>query len=132
MPGNGKTTIACRLTRAFGETIWIPRAINVGGSIIRMYDPNNHVAQPLDCKTRSRLSGIDERWIRIRRPTIVVGGELTLDSFEVRTSQTSGVSEAPIQLKSNCGTLVIDDFGRYAREPCGDSEPLDRAIGQAV
>jgi hypothetical protein len=55
---------------------------------------------------------IDHRWIRIRRPTIVVGGELTMDSLEVTLNTATNVSEAPVQLKSNCGTLVIDDFGR--------------------
>lgn len=116
-PGNGKTTIATRLTRAFGETIWIPRAVNVGGAIMRLYDPNNHVARPFAGDEKNRPCGVDERWIRIQRPTIVVGGELTLDSFEVLTDQTTGVSEAPIQLKSNCGTLVIDDFGRQRVTP---------------
>jgi predicted ATPase with chaperone activity len=118
-PGNGKTTIACRLTRAFGEAVWVPRALSIDGSLIRLYDPNNHIPQPLAAEDRSLLGGIDQRWIRIRRPTIVVGGELTLDSFEVRTSTTTGVGEAPIQVKSNCGTLVIDDFGRQ-RVPPGD------------
>jgi hypothetical protein len=124
-PGNGKTTIACRLTRAFGEAVWIPRAISVGGSIIRLYDPNNHTPLPLPREKKSSLGGIDERWIRIRRPTIVVGGELTLESFEVRTSQSTGVSEAPIQMKSNCGALVIDDFGRQRVTP---SDILNRWI----
>ena len=75
-PGNGKTIIASRLTRAFGEAIWIPRALNVGGSIVRLYDPNNHEPLPLPSEKLSCLSDIDERWIRIRRPTLVVGGEL--------------------------------------------------------
>jgi len=116
-PGNGKTLMASRLVRAFGETVWIPRALNVGGSIMRLYDPSNHVHQPLTTEDERGVSGVDERWIRIRRPTMVVGGELTLDSFEVRTDQTTGVSEAPIQLKSNCGVLVIDDFGRQRVSP---------------
>ncbi len=55
---------------------------------------------------------IDKRWVRIRRPTIVVGGELTMDNLEVTLNTSTGISEAPMQLKSNCGTLVIDDFGR--------------------
>ena len=55
---------------------------------------------------------IDRRWVRIRRPTIVVGGELTMDNLEVTLNTATGISEAPMQLKSNCGTLVIDDFGR--------------------
>ena len=82
-----------------------------------MYDPSNHEDQPLTAEDQRGVSGIDERWIRIRRPTMVVGGELTLDSFEVRTDPNTGVSEAPIQLKSNCGVLVIDDFGRQRVTP---------------
>jgi DNA-binding PadR family transcriptional regulator len=124
-PGNGKTLIASRLTRAFGDSIWIPRALNVGGSIVRLYDPNNHEALPPPPERLSCLSGIDERWIRIRRPTLIVGGELTLDSFEVRHCVTTGIGEAPIQMKSNCGTLLIDDFGRQRVTP---SEILNRWI----
>ena len=61
----------------------------------------------------STTSGkIDKRWVRIRRPTIVAGGELTMSSLEVTINTSTGVCEAPLQLKSNCGTLVIDDFGR--------------------
>jgi hypothetical protein len=123
-PGNGKTTIASRLTRAFGEAIWIPRTINVCGSIVQLYDPNTHEALPLLDDVRYP-SNLDKRWIRIRRPTLVVGGELTLDSFEVRHCPTSGVSEAPIQMKSNCGTLLIDDFGRQRVSP---TEILNRWI----
>jgi hypothetical protein len=57
-------------------------------------------------------SHIDRRWIRIKRPTVVVGGELTMSALEVTLNTSTGISEAPVQLKSNCGTLVIDDFGR--------------------
>jgi DNA-binding PadR family transcriptional regulator len=111
--GNGKTTIAERLTRAFGQYIWIPRAIGVDGEIIRLFDPVNHEECPEE-GTPGLLdqSKIDRRWVRIRRPTIVVGGELTMDSLEVTLNRSTGISEAPLQLKSNCGTLVIDDFGR--------------------
>ena len=112
-PGNGKTSIAERITKAFGQTIWIPRAIGVDGEIIRLYDPNGHELMPLE--TSNGLldqNRIDKRWVRIRRPTIIVGGELTMDSLEVTLNTSTGISEAPVQLKSNCGTLVIDDFGR--------------------
>lgn len=111
--GNGKTTIAERVTRAFGQFIWIPRAIGIDGEVIRLYDPVNHEEVPLPPNTGLLdQSKIDRRWIRIRRPTIVVGGELTMDSLEVTLNRSTGISEAPLQLKSNCGTLVIDDFGR--------------------
>jgi hypothetical protein len=112
-PGNGKTSIAERVTKAFGQTIWIPRAIGVDGEIIRLFDPNHHQEMPLERPDGLLDQGkIDKRWIRIRRPTIVVGGELTMDNLEVSLNTSTGISEAPVQLKSNCGTLVIDDFGR--------------------
>jgi DNA-binding PadR family transcriptional regulator len=111
--GNGKTSIAERVTRAFGHYIWIPRAIGIDGEMIRLYDPNAHELAPIE-STEGLLqdSQIDKRWVRIRRPTIVVGGELTMDNLEISFSTSTGISEAPVQLKSNCGTLVIDDFGR--------------------
>jgi hypothetical protein len=112
-PGNGKTSIAERITKAFGQTIWIPRSIGIDGEIMRMFDPGMHEEMPLPANEGLLDSRkIDDRWIRIRRPTIVVGGELTMDHLEVTLNTSTNVSEAPIQMKSNCGTLVIDDFGR--------------------
>jgi predicted ATPase with chaperone activity len=55
---------------------------------------------------------VDKRWVRIRRPTIIAGGELTMDALEVTINTSTSISEAPLQLKANCGTFVIDDFGR--------------------
>lgn len=125
-PGNGKTSIAERVTRAFGPTIWIPRAIGVDGEIIRLFDPINHEEAPLP-KDSPLFAGanLDQRWIRIKRPTIVVGGELTMDHLELVFNRVTGIGEAPLQLKSNCGTLVIDDFGR---QRISTSELLNRWI----
>jgi DNA-binding PadR family transcriptional regulator len=112
-PGNGKTSIAQRVTRAFGHVVWIPRAIGIDGEVIRLFDPVNHEELPLEAGgglLDQRM--IDKRWVRIRRPTIIAGGELTMSALEVTINTSTGVSEAPLQLKSNCGTLVIDDFGR--------------------
>jgi predicted ATPase with chaperone activity len=112
-PGNGKTSIAERLTRAYSEHIWIPRALGLDGEIMRVFDPMVHQETPLPPPS-SVLDhpSVDRRWVRIRRPTLVVGGELTMDSLEVSYNPAGGVCEAPVQLKSNCGTLVIDDLGR--------------------
>jgi len=125
-PGNGKTCIAERITKAYGRSIWIPRALNAFGDIIRLYDPSNHTLLPLtEGSSLIESDKIDRRWVRIQRPTIVVGGELTLESLEIRTDRQTGIGEAPLQLKSNCGTLVVDDFGRQRVAP---AELLNRWI----
>ncbi|MEI8376684.1 MAG: AAA family ATPase [Planctomycetota bacterium] len=125
-PGNGKTCIAERITKAYGLSIWIPRALNAFGEIIRLYDPSIHVAIPMSEGSNPMESDkLDQRWVRIERPTIVVGGELTLDSLEIRFESKTGIGEAPLQLKSNCGTLVVDDFGRQRVAP---AELLNRWI----
>jgi len=111
--GNGKSSIAERVSRAFGQFLWIPRCIGVDGEIIRLFDPNSHEEVPLENGPGLLASKkIDQRWVRIRRPTIVAGGELTMESLEVTLNRATGINEAPLQLKSNCGVLVIDDFGR--------------------
>ncbi len=111
-PGNGKTSIAERIGRAYGETIWIPRALGVEGEIIRFFDPCKHVEVPIQPDEHIDVRSLDHRWIRIKRPTIIVGGELTLERLEITVNTQTGTGEAPMQLKSNCGVLVIDDFGR--------------------
>jgi hypothetical protein len=121
-PGNGKTSVAERITRAFGQYIWIPRAISVDGEIIKLYDPCCHEELPLEAEKSPKF---DLRWIRIRRPTVVAGGELTMDRLEAQLNKVTGICEAPIQMKSNCGTLVIDDFGR---QRMAISELLNRWI----
>jgi hypothetical protein len=112
-PGNGKTSIAERVTGAFGKYVWIPRAIDIDGDVLRVFDPMCHeLAMPESNAGILDVAGFDKRWVRIVRPTIVAGGELTMDMLEVQCNPQSKISESPLQLKSNCGTLVIDDFGR--------------------
>lgn len=112
-PGNGKTSIAERVTRAFGETIWIPRCIFVDGDILRIFDPMCHEeVPPQRSEGLLKDSQIDHRWVRIRRPTIVAGGELTMAMLEVARNPDTNISDSPLQVKSNCGVLLIDDFGR--------------------
>ena len=112
-PGNGKTSIAERVTGAFGKYVWIPRAIDVDGEIMRVFDPMCHeLAMPESSGGLLDAGNFDKRWVRIERPTIIAGGELTMEMLEVQNNSESNISESPLQLKSNCGTLVIDDFGR--------------------
>jgi hypothetical protein len=112
-PGNGKTSIAERIVRAYGRGIWIPRTLGVNGCLIRLFDPAMHEELPIR-KSDGLYNDVqyDRRWVRIRRPTIVVGGELTMKSLDVHENQAIGISEAPLQLKSNGGAFVIDDLGR--------------------
>lgn len=112
-PGNGKTSIAERITAAFGKYVWIPRCITVDRDLIQLYDPMSHVEAPL--RSGDGIINddqIDQRWIRIERPTIVVGGELQMAHLEIQYNPVTGISEAPVQMKSNTGLLLIDDFGR--------------------
>lgn len=115
-PGNGKTSIAERLIKAAGDSIWIPRTITAGGEIIRLYDPANHeeVVPQGSAASGSSEKRPDLRWICIRRPTVIAGGELSLEHLDMRLDRVSGILEASLQMKSNCGALVIDDFGRQS------------------
>lgn len=124
-PGNGKTTIAQRITRCFGQNILIPHAIVEGGKFIKMFDASCHRAVRSAGEALFRTAEFDRRWIRIERPTVVVGGELTMESLELKHDPVSNVSEASLQLKSNCGCLLIDDFGRQRVNP---TELLNRWI----
>lgn len=121
-PGNGKTTLAERLCDSFGKRLWIPRTVAVGPDLLRVYDESCH--QAVD---EAELRGVDydRRWVLIRRPTVVVGGELTLEQLDPAFNPTSGVSEAPVQMKANGGVLVIDDFGR---QRVSATELLNRLI----
>jgi len=116
-PGNGKTLLARRMTLCFGSSIWIPKVITDDGQFIKLFDAACH--EPIDEGGSSILkaSEHDRRWIRIKRPTVMTGGELTMDALELRHDPRSNVSEAPLQLKSNGGCLLIDDFGRQRMEP---------------
>tara|TARA_R110002111_G_scaffold248400_1_gene312070 strand:+ start:92370 stop:93962 length:1593 start_codon:yes stop_codon:yes gene_type:complete len=112
--GNGKTSIAERITKAFGSSIWIPRCLGIDGDIIRIFDPGLHeeITQENNSESLFDLSGVDQRWVQIVRPTVIAGGELTMKELEITQNPQTKICEAPLQLKSNCGTFVIDDFGR--------------------
>ena len=118
-PGNGKTVVAQGIGRALGTEMFIPHAIDVDGQVITMFDPVNHQrATPMDQGTSVISAAVlDQRWERIRRPVVVVGGELTLEMLDLSFNQIAKFYEAPIQLKANGGVFVVDDFGRQRIPP---------------
>jgi len=124
-PGNGKSTLARRITSCFGQHIWVPQTLIEDGQLIKLFDAAYHEIVKEDENSLLKAAEHDLRWVKIRRPTVVVGGELTMDSLEIRHDHHAKVGEAPLQLKSNCGCLLIDDFGRQRIEP---AELLNRWI----
>lgn len=120
-PGNGKTSVA----RAIGnmilhESMYIPYAIYIDGQVIKMYDSVNHQlsADESSGGANQKLNGRrDLRWVRIKRPFIVVGGELTLAGLDLVFDDVHKYYEAPFQVKANGGILLIDDFGRQLVRP---------------
>ena len=110
--GMGKSTLAQRITQCFGHEIWVPHAIFEDGPNHQFFDAAYHIKTQDDSESLIHEAAYDKRWVKIRRPTVVVGGELTMDSLEIRHDPTSNVSEASLQMKSNCGCLLVDDFGR--------------------
>lgn len=125
--GTGKTTIAAALSRVVGlDQIWVPYAVEVEGQIITVYDPDLHV------KINEPARTADARWVLCRRPTVMVGGELTMEMLELQLNPVTRYYAAPMQMKANNGVLIIDDFGRQRIRPDELLNrwvvPLDRRI----
>jgi predicted ATPase with chaperone activity len=123
-PGNGKTSVA----RAVGKMIlstsmYIPHAVYIDGQVVKLYDSVNHKRAPEKDDSSSGTGSLrtgkrrDPRWVRIRRPFIVTGGELTLDGLDLVFDDVNKFYEAPFQVKANGGILLIDDFGRQLVRP---------------
>lgn len=111
-PGNGKSSLGRQIQAALPGDCWIPYAINIGENIIRLYDP--HVHQRVETPWPE---AVDKRWVRIRRPLVVVGGELTLDLLDLIYIPSQRYYEAPPHLKANSGVFLVDDFGRERVSP---------------
>ncbi len=127
-PGNGKTVISQAIRNLLDGDIAIPHALEVEGEIIRFYDPVVHEALPDEAPQDNGFDAgpsLDRRWVRCRRPLVMVGGELTLDSLELVHNPVSGFYRAPVQAIANGGVLVIDDFGR---QQCAPRQLLNRWI----
>lgn len=118
-PGNGKTTMAEKIGEMIlGDDMWIPYAFDVDGQIVQVFDSVNHVLSK-DQHIPKLGTGMaqDPRWVRIRRPIIVVGGELTMSGLDLTYDDINKFYEAPYQVKANGGMFLIDDFGRQQVRP---------------
>jgi hypothetical protein len=118
-PGNGKTEMARALVNTLPGGVWIPYAVEIDNQIIRIFDEHHH--QPMAVEETE----YDRRWVKIRPPLIVSGGELQIENLDLCASDTLGFYEAPFQMKANGGVLVIDDLGR---QRCSPTELLNRWI----
>lgn len=122
-PGNGKTTVALSFANVFNAVIYMPYAVMIEGQIMRVFDPSLHVlAQNDDAGAGSEFGGLrreesDARWVPVRRPFVVTGGELTLEMLDLSYDPMAGFYEAPLHLKALGGCFVIDDFGRQIVSP---------------
>jgi hypothetical protein len=124
--GNGKTSLAERLLRVYQDAILMPYAVEVDAQIITLYDPVVHT------RIEVEDAEFDPRWILVKRPYIMVGGELVPAMLELRLDETSGIYSAPLQMKANNGIFLIDDFGRQLISPRDLLNrwivPLDRRV----
>ena len=115
-PGNGKTFISETIAGMLGGGLYIPYAIEVDGQILMLYDPVHHhemTEEGLEDEAYIReAEPYDRRFIRVRRPVVITGGELTLDQLDLQYDHFFKMYQAPFQLKANGGVLIIDDFGR--------------------
>ncbi len=123
-PGNGKTSIARAIGGMLGsDTMYIPYALYIDGQVIKLYDSVNHQLASTDSTTSSGTGSLrtgtrrDPRWVRIRRPFVVVGGELTMAGLDLVFDDTNKYYEAAFQMKANGGIFLIDDFGRQQVRP---------------
>lgn len=120
-PGNGKSSISNGIRDALGDKIYIPRAIEYSGQIITVYDPIVHSAaeDSMDDPASLRRSGnrFDNRYVLCERPTVITGGELTLDMLDLKYNPTARTYTAPLQLKSTGGIFIVDDLGRQQEPP---------------
>jgi predicted ATPase with chaperone activity len=115
-PGNGKTTIAQAMAMlvAGADPIWLPYAITIGGQFIQVHDDLVHREVTIDEEYETK---VDPRWRQYRRPIVISGGELKLDSLDLRFDPVAKFYEAPLQMKANGGMFLIDDFGRQQMRP---------------
>ena len=120
-PGNGKSSISNGIRDALGDKIYVPRALEYSGQVITVYDPIVHSAaeESVDDPNAIRRTGnrFDNRYVYCERPTVITGGELSLEMLDLTYNPTARTYQAPLQLKSTGGIFIVDDLGRQAEPP---------------
>jgi hypothetical protein len=120
-PGNGKSSISNGIRDALGDKVYVPRAIEYSGQVITVYDPIVHSKaeeQKDDPNAlRRNANRFDTRYVRCERPTVVTGGELTLNMLDLVYNPNAKTYQAPLQLKSTGGIFIVDDLGRQSEPP---------------
>ena len=120
-PGNGKSSISNGIRDALGDKIYVPRALEYAGQVITVYDPIVHSAaeESVDDPNAIRRSSarFDNRYVYCERPTVITGGELSLEMLDLTYNPTARTYQAPLQLKSTGGIFIVDDLGRQAEPP---------------
>ena len=120
-PGNGKSSISNGIRDALGDKSYVPRALEYAGQVITVYDPIVHSAaeESVDDPNAIRRSSarFDNRYVYCERPTVITGGELSLEMLDLTYNPTARTYQAPLQLKSTGGIFIVDDLGRQAEPP---------------
>ena len=119
-PGNGKSSISNGIRDAMGDKIYVPRAIEYAGQVMTVYDPIVHSRAEVetdDPGSLRRRRTFDTRYVRCERPTVITGGELSLDMLDLVYNPVARTYQAPLQLKSTGGIFIVDDLGRQAEPP---------------
>ncbi len=120
-PGNGKSSISHGIRAALGDKVYVPRAIEYSGQIISVYDPIVHSAAESNVDDPNSLrrtsNKYDNRYVYCERPSVITGGELSLEMLDLTYNPTARTYQAPLQLKATGGIFIIDDLGRQAEPP---------------
>ena len=120
-PGNGKSSISNGIRNALGDNIFVPQFLEYGGQVISVYDPIVHTLTNMGKKEGTSLrrdgANFDQRYVLCRRPSVMTGGELTLDMLDLNYNKVSRTYQAPLQLKATGGVFIVDDLGRQQEPP---------------